>query len=134
MWISGGSFGGGSESKESTCNVGDPSSIPGLGRSPGEGNGNPLQYSCLENSMERSLAGYIPWGCKELDTTEQLMLSLSPGYLFQRNENLCLHIILYINIYSSLSIMVGKWKQSRCPSRGEQLNCDTSVLKNTTQH
>ena len=36
---------------ESACNVGDPGSMPGLGRSPGEGNGNPLQYSCLENSM-----------------------------------------------------------------------------------
>ena len=42
-----------SDSKESTCNVGDPGSIPGSGRSPGEGNGYPLQYSCLENSMER---------------------------------------------------------------------------------
>ena len=43
----------GSDCKESACDTGDPSSIPGLGRSPGEGNGNPLQYSCLENSMER---------------------------------------------------------------------------------
>ena len=43
---------GGSDSKESVCNVRDPGSIPGLGRSPGEGNGNPLQYSCLENSMD----------------------------------------------------------------------------------
>ena len=42
---------GGSDSKASACNAGDPSSIPGSGRSPGEGNGNPLQYSCLENSM-----------------------------------------------------------------------------------
>ena len=40
---------GGSEGKESACNVGDLGSIPGLGRSPGEGNGNPLQYCCLEN-------------------------------------------------------------------------------------
>ena len=48
-----GSFLGGSDSKESTCNVGDLGSIPGLQRSPGEGNGNPLQYSCLENSMDR---------------------------------------------------------------------------------
>ena len=40
-------------SKESICNAGDPGSIPGLGRSPGEGNGNPLQYSCLGNSMDR---------------------------------------------------------------------------------
>ena len=42
-----------SDSKESACNVGDPVSIPGLGRSPGEGRGNPLQYSCLENPMDR---------------------------------------------------------------------------------
>ena len=39
--------------RESACNAGDPGSIPGLGRSPGEGNGNPLQYSCLKNSMDR---------------------------------------------------------------------------------
>ena len=45
-------FHGGSDSKESACNAGDLSSIPGLGRSSGEGNGNPLQYSCLENSTE----------------------------------------------------------------------------------
>ena len=44
---------GGSDSKESACNVRDPGSIPRLGRSPGEGNGYPLQYSCLENSMDR---------------------------------------------------------------------------------
>ena len=41
------------DGKESACNAGDPGSIPGLGRSPGEGNGNPLQYSCQENSMDR---------------------------------------------------------------------------------
>ena len=46
-------FPGGSEGKESACNVGDLGSIPGSGRSPGEGNGNPLQYCCLENSMDR---------------------------------------------------------------------------------
>ena len=45
--------GGSSDGKESACNAGDPGSIDGLGRSPGEGNGNPLQYSCLENSMGR---------------------------------------------------------------------------------
>ena len=44
---------GGSEDTESTCSAGDPSSIPGLGRFPGERNGNALQYSCLENSMDR---------------------------------------------------------------------------------
>ena len=46
-------FPGGLDDKESTCNVRDLGSIPGLGRSPGEGNDNPLQYSCLENSMDR---------------------------------------------------------------------------------
>ena len=44
---------GGSDSKESACNAGDPDSIPGSGRSPGEGNGNRLQYSCLENPTDR---------------------------------------------------------------------------------
>ena len=48
-------FLGGSDGKESACNAGDPSSIPGSGRSPGEGNGNSLQYSCLENSMDRGV-------------------------------------------------------------------------------
>ena len=45
-------FPGGSDSKASAYNAGDPDSIPGSGRSPGEGNGNPLQYSCLENPMD----------------------------------------------------------------------------------
>ena len=64
-------FPGGSEGKASACNAGDPGSIPGLGRSPGEGNGNPLQYSCLENPMDGE-ACYSPWGRKESDTTERL--------------------------------------------------------------
>ena len=46
-------FPSGSDGKESACNSGDLGLIPGLGRSPGEGNGYPLQYSCLENSMDR---------------------------------------------------------------------------------
>ena len=56
-WLSG---------KASACNAGDTGSFPGLGRSPGEGNGNPLQYSWLENSMDRCLAGYSPWGGKRV--------------------------------------------------------------------
>ena len=47
------SYAGGSDGKVSAYNAGDPGSIPGSGRSPGEGNGNPLQYSCLENHMDR---------------------------------------------------------------------------------
>ena len=48
-------FPGDSDGKESACNGGDPDSIPGLGRPPGGGHGNPLQYSCLENPMDRGL-------------------------------------------------------------------------------
>ena len=47
----------GSDGKESACNSGNPSFIPGSGRSPGEGNGNPLQYPCLDNSMDRQPGG-----------------------------------------------------------------------------
>ena len=71
---------GGSNSKESECNAGDPGSIPVLGRSPGGGNGDPLQYSCLANPHgQKSLAGYSPWGHKELDMTERLTFSLQPA-------------------------------------------------------
>ena len=48
-------FPGSSAGKESTCNAGDPGSISGLGRSPADGNGNPLQYSCLENAMDKGV-------------------------------------------------------------------------------
>ena len=60
----------GSDGKVSVCNAGDPGSIPGSGRSPGEGNGTPFQYSHLENPRQRSLVGYSSWGRKESDTTE----------------------------------------------------------------
>ena len=63
-------FPGGSDSKESTCNVEDLGLIPGLGRSPGGGLSNPLQYSWLENPHgQKSLEGYSPWSHKESDTT-----------------------------------------------------------------
>ena len=66
-------FSGGSDGKESTCNVGDLSSIPGLERSPDGGHGNPTEYSCLENPHgQRSLVGYYPWDHKESDMSEQL--------------------------------------------------------------
>ena len=65
-------FPGGSAGKESACNAGDLGLIPGLGRSPGKGHDNPLQYSCLENPHgQRSLVGYSPWGRKESDMHTQ---------------------------------------------------------------
>ena len=61
-WLSG---------KESACNAGDQGSNPRLGRSPGGGHGNPLQYFCPENPHgQRNLLGYSPWGHKESDMTE----------------------------------------------------------------
>ena len=74
-------FLGSSAGKESACDVGDLGSILGLGRSPGEGEGYPLQYSGLENSS--------PWGRKELDTTEWLLLSL----FMYKYTSLILHMI-----------------------------------------
>ena len=64
-------FPGGSDGKEFSCTVGDLGSFPELGRSPGGGHDNPVQYSCLESSHgQRSLVCYRPWGRKESDTTE----------------------------------------------------------------
>ena len=56
--------------KNPPANVGDVGLIPGLGGSPREGNGNPLQYSCVGNPGQRSQAGYCPWGHNELYMTE----------------------------------------------------------------
>ena len=66
-------FPGGSDGKESACKAGDPCLIPGLGRSLGEGNSYPLQYSCLENSMDR---GAFRATVSGVDMTEQLTVSL----------------------------------------------------------
>ena len=70
-------FPGGSDGRESACNAGDAGSIPGSGRFPGEGNDYPLQYSCLENSMDRGAWWTTIYGVTESDTTEGLTLSIS---------------------------------------------------------
>ena len=82
-------FPGGSDSKESTCNAGDLGSIPGFGRSPGGGHGNPFQYSCLENPHgQRSPEGYRPWGRKELHMTERLSTAQHTVKQVLKNEEL----------------------------------------------
>ena len=86
-------FPGGSDGKESACNAGDLGLIPGLGRSPGEGHGNPLQYSFLENPhVHGRLVGYSLWGCKELDMIERLSTA----------QHIYIYIYIYIYIAESL--------------------------------
>ena len=68
---------GGSDSKQPACNEGDPGSFPGLGRSPGEGNGYPFQYSCLESSMDRGA-----W-CK---ITNKLTIDVGINYYLNRKD------------------------------------------------
>ena len=80
-------FPGDSDGKVSACNSGDPGSIPGSGRSPGEGNGNPLPVLVPGKFHGwRSLVGYSPWGRKELDTTEQLHFHFSLSYFIYLNN------------------------------------------------
>ena len=93
-------FPGGSDGKESTYNAGDLGSIPGLGRFPGGGHGNPFQYSCLENPHgQRSLVGYSPWGRKESDMTDRL--STAQHIRKQRNlkrdvKERCVCVCVYV--------------------------------------
>ena len=73
-------FPAGSDGKESACNVGDLGSIPGSGRSPGEGNGYPLQYPGLENSTNRGAwQATVHGGLRELDTTERFSYTQALG-------------------------------------------------------
>ena len=79
-------FPGGSFGKESACNAGDLGLIPGLGRPPGRGHDNPLQYSCLEYPCgQRNLVGCSPWGHKESDTTEWLSTAPHSGSYGERS-------------------------------------------------
>ena len=131
-WFEGGpqcflGFSGGSDGKESACNEGDPSSIPGLRRSLEKGIGYPLQYSCLENSIppgQRNLVGYSPWGRKGSDTTEQLTLTSSLLHRFYLQSSSCcarikrsssgLHSILgntYFNCIHS-SFCISQWSST----------------------
>ena len=105
-----------SDGEESACNAQHLGSIPGLGRSPEEGHGNPLEYSCLENSVDRRAwqATYSPWSCKGSDTTEQLSLSLfhSDCRIQHRASNTTPHGRLFnkwVNGRGLKSLMTWKW-------------------------
>ena len=94
-------FPGGSDGKESACIAGDLGSIPGLGRFPGEGNGCPLQYSSLENSLDRGAWQATVHVVAESDTTEQL--SLTHFFIYLRTP--VSFFILYIEAFTHLERM-----------------------------
>ena len=104
-------FPGGSDSRESACNAGDLGSIPGLGRSPGEGNGNPLQYSCLENSIDRGA-----WWATVHGVTEQ-WYGLIP-FSQQPVKLALLHIL-----YKARSQAMLTWIQNL----GLKIQCDNDI-------
>ena len=89
-------FPGGSDGKASAYNVGDLASIPGLGRSPGEGNGSPLQYSCLGNPIEGGAWYFIVHGVAK-NMTEQLHFHLHARY---NSFSCCLETIFKYKNYS----------------------------------
>ena len=80
------SFPGGSDGKEPACNAGDRGSVPGLGKSPGEGNGNPLQYSYLENPMDRGAWWATVQGVAKSQTR------LNDFYFTGRTLSTCAHL------------------------------------------
>ena len=129
-------FPGGPEDKESSCNVGDLSSISGLGRSPGEENGNPLQYSWLEKSHQwRSLACYSPWGGKVSDTTERLHFHFSTNTcwtaLFFPFSFLATLLFFFFLTKGGINSLV----LSRCdpPSRSSGIVMGYQILKMTLE-
>ena len=84
-------FVGGSDGKESACNAGDLSLIPGLKQSPGGGHGNPLQYSCQENSMDNG-------ACKESDTAVRLT--------FHFFMHVCICVCMYVYVFMNVCVCV----------------------------
>ena len=107
-------FPGGPDGKVSVYNVGNPALIPGLGRSPGEGNGNPLQYYCTmpgKSHEQRSQVGYSPWGCKESDTTERLHFQFPSAFEYiQISFVLKMSLLLLHNLEPWFSLS-SQWNQ-----------------------
>ena len=108
-------FPGGSDGKDSAWNAGNQGLMPRLGGSPGEGTGNPLQYSCLENSMDSD--AWWAFDRKELDITERLTLSISlylntnffARYLFQIKKFTCCWAIGFNNFENPTHLANSDW-------------------------
>ena len=112
--------------KNPPANAEDLSSIPGSGRSPGRGHGNPLQYSCLENPMDRTAwQAYIPWGYKESNTTERLSLFFHIlGFeLMLLFFLIILFIICFFFFFSVLGVLCCVQALSGCREKGLLSSC-----------
>ena len=117
-------FPGGSEAKASAYNAGDVGSIPGSGRSPGEGNGNPLQYSCLENPMDGGAwQATLVHGHKESDTTEQLHFTVSIHWVSNPTVNMRTLPLLQALVLGLSELIVVRW-----PERVTVMPTSTSQL------
>ena len=115
-------FSGGSDGKAYAYNAGDLGSIPGPGESPGEGNGNPRQYSCLENPMDGGTwLGYSPWGHKELDTTERLHSKTTKSHIWNR-------LILWYVSYIPIKLAFKKATESLGLYWNLQINLENKIL------
>ena len=103
-------FPSGSKGKQSACSAEDPGSVPGLGRSPGEGNGNPLQDSCLENSMNRGTWWAVVHGVTGSDRTERLTLHFSVYIPHLLYPFICWWTLSYFHILAIVSnVSVNIW-------------------------
>ena len=91
--------------------TGDTGSIPGSGRSPGEENGHPLLYSCWEIPMDR---GACPWGCKELNTTEQLSIAHRLNESMKNISSFVIHSVKLKHSDSHSVIKGTTWQNSYC--------------------
>ena len=106
-------FPGDSDGKESACNTGDPGSIPGSGKSPGEGNDNPLQYSCLENSMDRGAWWAVVLGVTKNRTRLSDFHFLSKKSLPDLESQRCSYVF-FVRFYNFRSIFKLKIQVKFC--------------------
>ena len=122
MQVNARGFPGGSVDKESICNEGDLGSIPGLGRSPGGGHYNLLQFSCLENPHgQRSFEGYRPWGHKQSNTQMSFQHVINIKVNTEVSNRLC-HTLrsvlsLLTHVSPALSVLGSDWP--RCAQRSQ---------------
>ena len=110
------SFPGSPVSKESACSSGDPDLIPGSGRSPGEGNGNPFQYPCLEKSHgQRNLVGCSPWDAKNWAWLSDFTVQLDDSSFSSQSVRTVISVRMFSNISGHAWICMTPHTQRKPP-------------------